>query len=60
MALMASPDSLGPYRDSRLLETLSAPEREAFLETAEKLYQRSKAESRAGFPNVRKRLEQEE
>lgn len=43
-----------------LLETLDAPERETFLETAEKLYQRSKAESRAGFPNVRKRLEQEE
>lgn len=40
-----------------LLAELSKEEREAFVATLDKLYCRSKEESRAGFPHVRARLE---
>ena len=39
-----------------LIEELSEEERSAFCETLEKLYQRSKHESRTGFQNVKQRI----
>lgn len=40
-----------------LLETLEPAERETFLATLEKLYYRSKVQSRAGFPDVTDRMQ---
>lgn len=42
-----------------LTEELSPQDKEAFLRTLELLYQRSKMESRNGFPHVTKRLEED-
>lgn len=43
-----------------LLEILEEEEKNAFLETLDKLYLRSKKESRSGFPHVMERLVQKE
>ena len=44
------------FRADKLIEELSEEERSAFCETLEKLYQRSKHESRTGFQNVKQRI----
>ena len=43
-----------------LLSELSDDECDAFLQTLDKLYMRSKTESRAGFPNVRRLMSERE
>ena len=43
-----------------LLEPLGKKERREFVRVLELLYQRSKAESRAGFPNVAERIKGED
>ena len=43
-----------------LLSELSDDECNAFLQTLDKLYMRSKTESRAGFPNVKKLMSERE
>ena len=43
-----------------LLSELSDDECDAFLQTLDKLYMRSKTESRAGFPNVKKLMSERE
>ena len=43
-----------------LLSELSDDECNAFLQTLDKLYMRSKTESRAGFPNVRRLMSERE
>ena len=41
-----------------LMDGLDEPTREAFLQTLDVVYRRSKAESRAGFPHVKKAMEE--
>ena len=41
-----------------LMDGLDEPTREAFLQTLDMVYRRSKAESRAGFPHVKKAMEE--
>ena len=43
-----------------LLSELSEEEKSAFCATLDKLYRRMKAESRAGFPECRRRIEEDE
>ena len=41
-----------------LMDGLDEPTREAFLQTLDVVYRRSKAESRAGFPHVKEAMEE--